>query len=179
MCLVKWSWKSLGFIKSDWRYDGAQYYASISYIITTRLKAKRSSIQCVPEKTKRSKSIPGCMSSHTIYHKVTIMLSNDTLLKCHASLSSIVFTKFICYTGRLWPRGVLIIKPFWKKQHGFKLWFLFDKFGIQLFRTILCPSPFFTEFSLPRHARLRAFFNIAWSAQQISWILGHRRLVSC
>ena len=70
------------------------------------------------------------------------------------------------------------IKPFWaKKQHGLRKFYLINLVFIFIIshHSHMCPSPFFTEFSLPRHDRdgYKAFFNIAWSAQKISWISGY------
>ena len=110
----------------------------------------------------------------------------------HASLSSIVFKiecqnsfvtlygRQITYNNRIkcGPGGILNRS----EPRTNMVYVSYDFYLINLVfifiishHSHMCPSPFFTEFSLPRHDRdrYRAFFNIAWSAQQISWISGH------
>ena len=78
----------------------------------------------------------------------------------------------------MWPRGILNRS----EPRNNMVYVSYDFYLINLVfifiishHSHMCPSPFFTEFSLPRHDRdrYRAFFNIAWSAQKISWISGH------
>ena len=78
----------------------------------------------------------------------------------------------------MWPRGILNRS----EPRNNMVYVSYDFYLIHLVfifiishHSHMCPSPFFTEFSLPRHDRdgYRAFFNIAWSAQKISWISGH------
>ena len=110
----------------------------------------------------------------------------------HASLSSIVFKiecqksfvtlygRQITYNNRIkcGPGGILNRS----EPRNNMVYVSYDFYLINLVfifiishHSHMCPSPFFTEFSLPRHDRdgYRAFFNIAWSAQKISWISGH------
>ena len=74
----------------------------------------------------------------------------------------------------MWPRGILNHS----KPRNNMVYVSYDIYLINLefiviisHHSHMCPSPFFSKFSLPRHDR-DGFFNIVWSAHKIS-ILGN------
>ena len=133
--------------------------------------------------------VPGCMTVLYLYHKVWPLCFR--MIHCwnsssHASLSSIVFKieyqnsfvtlygRQITYNNRIkcGPGGILNrSEPRNNMVYGSYDFYLINLVFIFIIshHSHMCPSPFFTEFSLPRHDRdgYRAFFNIAWSAQKI------------